>query len=81
MRNRVWLARRNLPWPLNWAYVGSWTLIQYLKWANKPKQLKPWMKGWRDGWKLNPWGEDELPHKLSGRGLLRMSRHGRPPVV
>lgn len=80
-RNRVWLARRNLPWPLNWAYVGSWTLIQYLKWANKPKQLKPWMKGWRDGWKLNPWGEDELPHKLSGRGLLRMSRHGRPPVV
>ena len=26
----------------NWAYVGSWTLMQCVKWANKPEQLKPW---------------------------------------
>ncbi|HCG55689.1 MULTISPECIES: glycosyltransferase [Brevibacterium] len=80
-RNRVWLARRNLPWPFNWAYVGSWTLMQCMKWANKPQQLKPWFRGWRDGWRLDPWGENENHKKLSGRGLLRMSRHGRPPIV
>ncbi|MGO2942327.1 MAG: glycosyltransferase family 2 protein [Brevibacterium aurantiacum] len=80
-RNRVWLARRNLPWPFNWAYVGSWTLMQCVKWANKPEQLKPWFRGWRDGWKLDPWAEDEKRQKLSSRGLLRMSRHGRPPVI
>ncbi|MCI4010417.1 glycosyltransferase [Brevibacterium sp. ZH18] len=80
-RNRVWLARRNLPWPFNWAYVGSWTLMQCMKWANKPEQLKPWFRGWRDGWKLDPWGADEQHRKLSGRGVLRMTRHGRPPVV
>ncbi|SMX82746.1 glycosyltransferase family 2 protein [Brevibacterium antiquum] len=80
-RNRVWLARRNLPWPFNWAYVGSWTLMQCMKWANKPEQLKPWFRGWRDGWKLDPWGPDEQHRKLSGRGVLRMSRHGRPPIV
>ena len=80
-RNRVWLARRNLPWPFSWAYVGSWTLMQFVKWANKPHQLKAWMEGWRAGWRLDPWGQDEERQKLSKRGVLRMSRHGRPPVV
>ena len=80
-RNRVWLARRNLPWPFSWAYVGSWTLMQFIKWANKPHQLKAWMEGWRAGWRLDPWGQDEERQKLSKRGVLRMSRHGRPPVV
>ncbi|WP_166829298.1 glycosyltransferase family 2 protein [Brevibacterium limosum] len=80
-RNRVWLARRNLPWPFSWAYVGSWTLMQFIKWANKPHQLKAWMEGWRAGWSLDPWGQDEDRRKLSRRGVLRMSRHGRPPIV
>lgn len=80
-RNRVWLARRNLPWPFNWAYVGSWTLVQTARWARSPEQLKPWFRGWRDGWSQNPWAEDEEQRKLSGRGLLAMSMAGRPPIV
>src|SRR5699024_4792858 len=52
-RTRVWLARRNLPWPFSWAYVGSWTLVQCLRWANRPHQLKAWMDGWRAGWRLD----------------------------
>ncbi len=80
-RNRVWLARRNLPWPFSWAYVGSWTAVQTLRWRNDPEQLKPWFEGWKDGWKDTPWGDEETPHKLSGRGLLAMSVHGRPPVI
>ncbi|GAA2105392.1 glycosyltransferase family 2 protein [Brevibacterium salitolerans] len=80
-RNRVWLARRNLPFPISWAYVGSWTLVQCLRWAKKPQQLRAWFTGWRDGWRLDPWSADEEQKKLSGRGLLAMTRHGRPPVV
>ncbi|AOP54791.1 glycosyltransferase family 2 protein [Brevibacterium aurantiacum] len=80
-RNRVWLARRNLPWPLGWIYVSSWTLMQCTKWWNKPDQLKPWFRGWRAGWQGDPWGNDEDRTKLSRTGLLRMSRHGRPPIV
>lgn len=80
-RNRVWLARRNLPFPLSWAYVGSWTAVQCLRWANRPDQLRTWFSGWRDGWREAPWSDDEEHRKLSGRGLLAMSVHGRPPVV
>lgn len=80
-RNRVWLARRNLPWPLNWAYVGSWTLVQAARWARTPEQLRPWFRGWKDGWSDDPWAADEEHRKLSGRGLLAMSIAGRPPIV
>ncbi|MDO9395856.1 MAG: glycosyltransferase, partial [Herbiconiux sp.] len=34
-RNRVWLAKRNLPWVLVPVYVGSWTGIQLLRWARR----------------------------------------------
>lgn len=80
-RNRVWLARRNLPFPFSWAYVGSWTLVQVLRWRSKSDQLRPWFEGWRAGWRDDPWAEDEPHRKLSGRGLLAMSMNGRPPVV
>jgi hypothetical protein len=36
-RNRVWLAKRNLPWILVPFYVGSWTGIQVLRWARRPE--------------------------------------------
>lgn len=80
-RNRVWLARRNLPWPFSWAYVGSWTGVQVLRWARKPEQLRPWFRGWKDGWKDDPWAEGEDQAKLSGKGILRMITRGRPPVI
>ena len=48
-RNRVWLARRNLPAVLVPLYVGSWTAIQVLRWARNPSALKAWFGGWRAG--------------------------------
>lgn len=80
-RNRVWLARRNLPLPLGAAYVASWTLMQTVAWSRRPKELKSWYSGWLAGWKQDPWGPDEEQRKLSSRGMLRMAAHGRPPVV
>lgn len=76
-RNRVWLARRNLPAILVPLYVGSWTGIQMLRWARQPAALKAWFGGWRAGWRESP-GERR---PMRWRTVWRMTRAGRPPVV
>jgi GT2 family glycosyltransferase len=76
-RNRVWLARRNLPAVLIPFYVGSWTGIQLLRWFRKPAALAAWFGGWSEGWRTDP-GERR---PLSWRTVWRMTRAGRPPVV
>lgn len=80
-RNRVWLARRNLPWPVSWAYVTTWTLVQLIRWRNRPDQLKPWFAGWRRGWTENPWNREESRGKIRWSTVAAMARAGRPPVV
>lgn len=76
-RNRVWLARRNLPLPLIPIYVGAWTGIQLLRWWRMPAVLRAWFAGWREGWRENP-GERR---PLRWRTVVRMTRAGRPPVI
>jgi GT2 family glycosyltransferase len=76
-RNRVWLARRNLPVPLIPLYVSSWTAIQVIRWWRKPEALRPWFGGWREGWRTDP-GERR---PLRWRTVWRMTRAGRPPVI
>ncbi len=80
-RNRVWLARRNLRWPISWAYVGSWTLVQLIRWRRHPEYLKPWFAGWKEGWTSSPWAPGEPHIKLSWATHLRMGRAGRWPVI
>jgi len=76
-RNRVWLARRNLPALLVPIYVGSWTGIQILRWARRPAQLRAWFGGWMAGWR-----EDAGERRpLRWRTVLRMTMAGRPPIV
>jgi GT2 family glycosyltransferase len=76
-RNRVWLARRNLPVALIPLYVGSWTAIQLLRFARRPAGMRAWFAGWREGWASDP-GERR---PMTARTIWRMSRAGRPPVV
>jgi GT2 family glycosyltransferase len=76
-RNRVWLAKRNLPWPLVPLYVGSWTGIQVLRWARRPAALRAWFGGWAEGWRTDA-GERR---PISWRTVLRMTAAGRPPIV
>lgn len=80
-RNRVWLARRNLPWPVSWGYVGSWTAVHLVRSRNMRESLRPWFAGWREGWTSEPWGVGEPHRKLSWSAVWRMARHGRLPVV
>lgn len=76
-RNRVWLARRNLPAVLVPLYVGSWTGIQLLRWFRKPAVLRAWFGGWAEGWRTDP-GERR---PLRWRTIWRMTLAGRPPIV
>lgn len=76
-RNRVWLAKRNLPWIIVPFYVGSWTGIQILRWARRPEALKAWFGGWIAGWRENPGGRQSIKWVT----VWRMLMAGRPPLV
>src|SRR5215471_10069467 len=52
-RNRVWLARRNLPWPLAAAYLADWVLITMLRERSRGA-LRAWFAGFVEGWRLDP---------------------------
>ncbi|MFJ8922225.1 Glycosyltransferase, GT2 family [Streptomyces sp. LamerLS-316] len=75
-RNRVWLARRNLPAPLVPLYVGVWLLLTLVRRPSLPA-LKAWFGGFREGW-TTPCG----PRRpMRWRTVWRLTRLGRPPVI
>lgn len=76
-RNRVWVAKRNLPWPLVPVYVASWTGVQVLRGVRAPASLAAWFVGWREGWRTDPGGRQAI----RWRTVLRMTAAGRPPVI
>jgi GT2 family glycosyltransferase len=78
-RNRVWIARRNLHWPLSWLYVATWTAVQIVRSVRgrDVASLRPWFAGWFEGWRT-----DAGPtRKLKWSTVWRMTRLGRPPVI
>ncbi|GAB3208853.1 hypothetical protein SAMN02745673_02319 [Marinactinospora thermotolerans DSM 45154] len=75
-RNRVWLARRNLPWPLALCYLGTWVAITLLRERSRPA-LRAWFAGFREGWR-----EDAGPRTpIKWSTAWRMTRVGRPPII
>ncbi|MFB9370026.1 glycosyltransferase family 2 protein [Kitasatospora albolonga] len=75
-RNRVWLARRNLPAPLVPLYLGVWFLLTV---ARRPSgdALKAWLGGFRAGWR-----EQCGPRRpMRWRTVWRLTRLGRPPII
>lgn len=75
-RNRVWLARRNLPLPLAVGYVGDWVALTVAR-ERSPARLRPWFRGLREG--LSAPAGARRP--ISWRTAWRMTRLGRPPIV
>lgn len=75
-RNRVWLARRNLPWPLALIYCTVWVVLTVLR-VRRPSALKLWFAGFAEGWR-KPAGRRR---PISWRAVWRMTRAGRPPVI
>lgn len=75
-RNRVWLARRNLPAVLEVAYVGSWVALTVARVRDR-EALGAWFEGLREGFRDDPADR----RKMSWRTVWRMTKAGRPPVV
>ncbi len=75
-RNRVWLARRNLPLPLIPLYLGTWLLLTLLR-RPSGSALRAWAGGFVEGWRT-PCG----PRRpMRWRTVWRLTRLGRPPVI
>ena len=75
-RNRVYLARRNLPLPLGVLYVAGFAL-RTLPVLRSPDRARAALRGYRDGVR----GECGPRRRLSVKTLWRMTRAGRPPVI
>lgn len=75
-RNRVWLARRNLPWPLVPVYLGVWLVLTL---ARRPSgsALRAWFGGFREGW-TTPCGPRRA---MRWRTVWKLTRLGRPPII
>ncbi|MEZ0069423.1 GT2 family glycosyltransferase [Streptacidiphilus sp. MAP12-20] len=75
-RNRVWLARRNLPAVLVPVYLGVWMLLTI---ARRPsgEALRAWFDGFAAGWR-----EPAGPRRpIRWSTVWRMTKLGRPPVI
>ncbi|KRV48064.1 glycosyl transferase [Wenjunlia vitaminophila] len=75
-RNRVWLARRNLPWLLVPAYLSTWIVLTLVR--RPPRQaLAAWFGGFWEGWRT-PCG---ARRPMRWRTVWRLTRLGRPPII
>lgn len=75
-RNRVWVARRNLPRPLLVGYVAIWAMATVVR-ARSVADLRAVARGFADGAR-QPSGPRR---SISWRTAWRLTRLGRPPVV
>ncbi|MGH8892922.1 MAG: glycosyltransferase family 2 protein, partial [Actinomycetes bacterium] len=75
-RNRVWVARRNLPWALAVPYLAAWTAVTVLR-LRSPRRLAAWFGGFREG--LGPGAGERRP--MAWRTVWRLTLAGRPPVI
>lgn len=75
-RNRVWLVRRRLPWPLALCHLAVWAVLTAVR-LRRPAAVRTWLRGARDGWR-EPAGERS---PIRWRTAWRMTLLGRPPVI
>lgn len=75
-RNRVWLARRNLPLPIAFAYLCTWLVLTLARARGRGARAQA-LRGWVDGFR-QPCGPRQ---PVSWRAAWRMTRAGRPPVI
>ncbi len=75
-RNRVWLARRNLPLPIGLAYVLAWAAVGASRLRSREAVVET-LRGYRIG--LHENGGERRP--MRWRTVWRMARAGRPPII
>lgn len=75
-RNRVWVARRNLPGLLVPAYLSVWIVATVVR-IHHVAPLREWFKGFTEGWS-GPVPGGRTP--ISWKTILKMTTLGRPPL-
>lgn len=75
-RNRVWLAKRNLPFPISFIYVCVWVIISILR-IRHFTALLAWFGGLFNG----IFTQAGRKNKLSWRALVALARAGRFPII
>lgn len=73
-RNRVWIARRTLPWPIAAIHVAAWLGLG--AWRAPKNCRRAYVQGWVSGWRGSI---DRRP--IRWRTVWRLTRLGRPPVI
>lgn len=75
-RNRVWLARRNLPLPVGIVYVGVWFVLTAVR-LRRVEDAGQVLRGYWEG--LTRAGGAR--RRIGWRTVWRMTRAGRPPII
>jgi GT2 family glycosyltransferase len=78
-RNRVWIARRTLPWPVAIAHVTVWLLLGVVR-APDTACRRSYLSGWWQGWRTR-WADGSPRRPITWRGVWRLTRLGRPPLI
>lgn len=73
-RNRVWIARRTLPWPIAFVHVLVWLVLGVIRAPFSCR--KPYVRGWVHGWKR------KIEHRpIRWQTVWKLARLGRPPII
>lgn len=75
-RNRVWLARRRLPWILAAVHIATWTVLLLLR-SRSVTEARAVLSGTVSGFGTVPGPRDPI----SWSTALRMTKLGRPPII
>jgi len=77
-RNRVWIARRTLPWPVATVHVAVWLMLGLVR---APRSCRrAYLAGWWSGW-TTTWPSGVRRHPIRWSTVWRLTRLGRPPIV
>lgn len=74
-RNRVLVARRNLPWPLVLAHTLAWLVVGMAR-APGARSRGAYAGGWLAGWRTKV-----SRQPIRWQTVARLTRAGRPPIV
>jgi GT2 family glycosyltransferase len=74
-RNRVMIARRNLPWPIALPHVAFWLTVGLLRAPDRACR-SAYARGWMAGWT-----EDVPRSPIRWRTIWALTRLGRPPIL
>lgn len=77
-RNRVWIARRTLPWPIAVVHTLTWLVLGLVRAGSGSR--RSYLAGWWSGWRTD-WPSAVSRRAVKWTTVWRLTRLGRPPVV